>query len=137
MQLGMMVSKLADAEDAAARLDRENEGLRDQLATVQFQSGMPTEGADDMERQARQCAEEQLALATQRLAAAEEALVARWAVVHHTPYDPYDVRHTPYDHLKGISPPCEPHTIHAPYSARHMAYGAMLEVGSSAPTRTT
>ncbi|KAG1655089.1 hypothetical protein FOA52_004229 [Chlamydomonas sp. UWO 241] len=78
MQLGMMVSKLAEAESRQARVDRENEGLRDQLATVQFQCGMPTEGADDMERQARQCAEEQLALATQRLAAADEALIARW-----------------------------------------------------------
>jgi FKBP-type peptidyl-prolyl cis-trans isomerase len=25
-----------------------------------------------------------------------------------TPHDPYDIRHTTYDHLKGISPPHEP-----------------------------
>lgn len=41
--MGMMVQKLADAESRLAVLEKENEGLRDQLATVQFQSGLTSE----------------------------------------------------------------------------------------------
>lgn len=43
MQMGLMVQKLADAESRLAVLEKENEGLRDQLATVQFQSGLTSE----------------------------------------------------------------------------------------------
>jgi hypothetical protein len=45
--------------------------------------------------------------------------------LHHTPYDPYDIRHTTYDHLKGISPPYEPRVSpvrHTPYDIRHTTY---------------
>ncbi|GAX80587.1 hypothetical protein CEUSTIGMA_g8024.t1 [Chlamydomonas eustigma] len=74
MQVQMMLQKLADAEGQQAALEKENEGLRDQLRTMEFQSVMPSEGVDDMERQARQCAEEQLALMAQQLQAAEEVV---------------------------------------------------------------
>ena len=40
MQLQMMLQKLADAEGRQTELERENEGLKDQLCTLQFQSGM-------------------------------------------------------------------------------------------------
>ena len=43
MQMGLMVQKLADAESRLAVLEKENEGLRDQLATMQFQSGLTSE----------------------------------------------------------------------------------------------
>jgi hypothetical protein len=43
MQMRMMVQKLADAESRQAQLERENEGLKDQLCTMEFQSGMPSE----------------------------------------------------------------------------------------------
>jgi hypothetical protein len=50
--------------------------------------------------------------------------------LHHTPYDPYDIRS--YDHLEGISQPYEPRMSpirskrHTPCGARRMAYGATL-----------
>jgi hypothetical protein len=31
-------------------------------------------------------------------------------IIRHMIHTPYDIRHTTYDHLKGISPPYEPHT---------------------------
>ncbi len=43
MQIQMMLQKLADAEGRQAQLEKENEGLKDQLCTVQFQSEMPSE----------------------------------------------------------------------------------------------
>jgi hypothetical protein len=52
--------------------------------------------------------------------------------LHHTPYDPYDIRHPTYDHLGGISPPYEPRMSplrslrHMTYGARRMAHGATL-----------
>lgn len=42
-QMQMMVSKLAEAEGKQAALEQENEGLRDQIATIQFQGSMPSE----------------------------------------------------------------------------------------------
>jgi hypothetical protein len=63
--------------------------------------------------------------------------------LHHTPYDPYAIRRTTYDHLKGISPPYEPRmcpirSIHTTYGARRMAYGATLVFTPSLPcTRAT
>lgn len=40
-QMQMMVQQLADAENRHAELEKENEGLKDQLATMQFQNDMP------------------------------------------------------------------------------------------------
>ena len=51
MQIQMMLQKLADAEGRQAALERENEGLKDQLCTLQFQSGMvPSEVTGEGER---------------------------------------------------------------------------------------
>jgi hypothetical protein len=46
------------------------------------------------------------------------------AGLHHTPYDPYDIRHTAYGHLKGIYPPYDPR-MSPIRSIRHTPYGAI------------
>jgi hypothetical protein len=46
----MLVQKLADAEGRQAALEKENDGLRDQLQTMEFQSGMPSQVRQQRER---------------------------------------------------------------------------------------
>ena len=77
MQVNMMIQRLADAESLQQQLEKENEGLRDQLSTLQFIHeglGGGDKGTEEMERSARQCAEEQLSLVTRHLQVAEEDL---------------------------------------------------------------
>lgn len=80
MQVNMMIQRLADAESLQQHLEKENEGLRDQLSTLQFIHeglGGSDKGAEEMERSARQCAEEQLALVTRKLQVAEDDLLRK------------------------------------------------------------
>jgi len=71
MQIQVMVQKLAEAEEKAARLEKDNEALRDQIQIVQFEKAMHMEDDTEMERNARLYAEEQLAAAKQEAAALE------------------------------------------------------------------
>jgi hypothetical protein len=50
--------------------------------------------------------------------------------IRHTIQTTDDVRHTTYDHLNGILPPYEPHTIHTTYAIRCPSYGVWCNAGA-------
>ncbi|PNW78668.1 hypothetical protein CHLRE_09g387600v5 [Chlamydomonas reinhardtii] len=73
----MLTNKLAEAEANNQRLQDENNMLRDQLSTLQFQSNMT--GDLDMEREARQFLEQELSVVRHRMDSLEADLRAAQA----------------------------------------------------------
>eukprot|EP00798_Chlamydomonas_sp_ICE-L_P020972 gene20972-27828_t len=64
MQIQMLVTRLAAAEEKFSASEKTVEQLRDQIHTMQFEKSMTmNEGDSDLEREARLCAEELLAVA--------------------------------------------------------------------------